>query len=74
MLTPVILAVIPPSTTRKTGSDQMDRPADLTSKDVTRCYPVDGREATHNRKVVGSNLTSGASNQQVSGRYGAPAR
>src|SRR5215207_5085488 len=54
----VILAVIPPGITRKTGSDQMDGPADLTSKDVTRCYPVDGREATHNRSVAGSRPAS----------------
>ena len=31
----VILTVIPPGTTRRTGSDQMDGPVDLTSKDVT---------------------------------------
>jgi hypothetical protein len=30
----------------------MDGPADLTSKDVTRCYWVDGREATHNRLAM----------------------
>jgi hypothetical protein len=36
----------------------MDGPADLTSKDVTRCYPVDGREATHNRSVAGSRPAS----------------
>jgi hypothetical protein len=54
----VILAVIPPGTTRKTGSDQMDGPADLTSKDVTRCYPVVGWEATHNRSVAGSRPAS----------------
>jgi hypothetical protein len=48
----VILAVIPPGITRKTGSDQTDGPADLTSNDVTRWYPVNCCEATHNRLVV----------------------
>src|SRR5215211_1354776 len=54
----VILAVIPPGITRKTGSDQTDGPADLTSKDVTRWYPMDGAEATHNRSVAGSRPAS----------------
>src|SRR5215217_3584689 len=54
----VILAVIPPGITRKTRSDQTDGPADLTSKDVTRWYPMDGAEATHNRSVAGSRPAS----------------
>jgi hypothetical protein len=49
----------------------MDGPADLTSKDVTRCYPVDGGEATHNRSVAGPSgrLSTGLS----STRQGRPA-
>jgi hypothetical protein len=45
----VILAVIPPGATSKTGGDQADWTADLTSVNDTRWYPMDGREATHNR-------------------------
>jgi hypothetical protein len=41
-----------PGTTRKTGGDQADGTADLTSKDDTRRHPVDGREPSHNRRVV----------------------
>ena len=48
----VILAVIPPGTTRKTAGNQADRTADLTSENNTRWYPMDGAEATHNRKIV----------------------
>jgi hypothetical protein len=45
----VILAVIPPRTTPKTGGVQTDREANLTSEDDTSRHPMDGREATHNR-------------------------
>ena len=51
---PVILAVIPPGTTHKTGGDQADGTADLTCEDCTRRYPMDGAEATHNRSVASS--------------------
>ena len=56
----VILAVIPPRTTPKTGGVQTDGTGDLTSEDDTSRHPMDGREATRNRKVVGSNPTSGS--------------
>jgi hypothetical protein len=55
---PVILSVIPPGTTHKTGGDQADGTADLTSENDTRCYPMDGAEATHNRSVAGSRPAS----------------
>jgi hypothetical protein len=54
----VILAVIPPGTTRKTGGDQTDGTADLTSENDTRRHPLDGAEATHNRSVAGSKPAS----------------
>jgi hypothetical protein len=54
----VILAVIPPGTTRKTRGDQADGTADLTSKDATRPYLLDGAEPTHNRSVAGSRPAS----------------
>ena len=54
----VILAVIPPGTTRKTGGDQVDGAANLTSENDTRCYPTDGAEPTHNRSVAGSRPAS----------------
>jgi hypothetical protein len=54
----VILAVIPPGTTRRTGEDQADWSADLTGENDTRCYPMDGAEATHNRSVAGSRPAS----------------
>src|SRR5829696_2182625 len=44
----VIVAVIPPWTTPKTGGVQTDGEANLTSEDDTRRHPMDGREATHN--------------------------
>jgi hypothetical protein len=47
----VILAVIPPRTTPKTGGVQTDEEANLTSEDDTSRHPMDGGEATHNRKV-----------------------
>jgi hypothetical protein len=50
----VILAVIPPRTTPKTGGVQTDEEANLTSEDDTSRHPMDGREATHNRKAVDS--------------------
>jgi hypothetical protein len=50
----VILAVIPPGTTRKTGRDQLDGTTDLTSENDTRRHPLDGDEPTHNRWVAGS--------------------
>jgi hypothetical protein len=56
----VILAVIPPRTTPKTGGVQTDGEANLTSEDDTSRHPLDGWEATHNRKVAGPNPTSGA--------------
>jgi hypothetical protein len=54
----VIPAVIPPGTTRKTGGDQADGTVDLSSKDDTRFYLLDGGEATHNRSVAGSRPAS----------------
>jgi hypothetical protein len=45
----VILAVIPPRTTPKTGGVQTDEEANLTSEDDTSRHPMDGGEATHNR-------------------------
>jgi hypothetical protein len=45
----VILAVIPPWTTPKTGGVQTDGEANLTSEDGTSRHLMDGREATHNR-------------------------
>ena len=54
----VILTVIPPGTTSKTGGDQADWTADLTSVNDTRWYPVDAWEATHNRSVAGSRPAS----------------
>jgi hypothetical protein len=50
--------VIPPGITRKTGGDQVDGAVDLTSKDDTRCYPLDACEPTHNRSVAGSRPAS----------------
>ena len=47
----VILAVIPPRTTPKTGGVQMDGEANLTSEDDTSRHPMDSGEATHNRRV-----------------------
>jgi len=44
----VILAVIPPETTRKRGSDQADGTADLISKNGTLCDGVDGCGSTSN--------------------------
>jgi hypothetical protein len=38
----VILSVIPPGTTRKTGGDQADGTADLTCEDSTKHHPLDG--------------------------------
>ena len=38
----VMLAVIPPRTTRKTGSDQLDQAVDLTCQNDTECDPLDG--------------------------------
>jgi hypothetical protein len=54
----VILAVIPPGTTRKTGGVQMDGKVNLTSEDDTRRHPLDGDEPTHNRSVAGSRPAS----------------
>jgi hypothetical protein len=54
----VILAVIPPGTTHKTGGDQADGTADLTSQNDTGWHPVDGTEPTHNRSVAGSRPAS----------------
>jgi hypothetical protein len=54
----VILAVIPPRTTPKTGGVQTDGEANLTSEDDTSRHPMDGREATHNRSVAGSRPAS----------------
>jgi hypothetical protein len=45
----VILTVIPPRTTPKTGGVQTDGEANLTSEDDTSRHPMDGREATRNR-------------------------
>jgi hypothetical protein len=45
----VILAVIPPRTTPKTGGVQTGGEANLTSEDDTIRHPMDGWEATHNR-------------------------
>src|SRR5215204_5856966 len=56
---PVILSVIPPGTTHKTGGDQADGTGDLTSKDATRRYPMDSGEPTRNRKVEGWNRCLG---------------
>jgi len=42
----VILAVIPPRTTPKTGGVQTDGEANLTSEDDTSRHPMDGGEAT----------------------------
>ena len=53
----VILAVIPPRTTPKTGGVQTDGEANLTSEDDTSHHPMDGWEATHNRSVAGSRCT-----------------
>ena len=44
----VILVVIPPGTTCKTGSDQADGTTDLTCEDWTRRDGVDGRGSTSN--------------------------
>jgi hypothetical protein len=44
-----MLAVIPPRTTRRTGEDQADWSADLTSENDTRSHPMDGGEPTRNR-------------------------
>lgn len=44
----VIPSVIPPGTTPKTGGNQADGTADLTSMDVTGRHPMDGGEATSN--------------------------
>jgi hypothetical protein len=46
----VILAVIAPGTTRKKGGDWTDGATHLTCEDDTRCCPLDGWEATHNRR------------------------
>jgi hypothetical protein len=54
----VILAVIPPRTTSKTGSDQVDGIVDLTCKDGIGRVPLDGWGATHNRSVAGSRPAS----------------
>jgi hypothetical protein len=54
----VILAVIPPGTTRKTGSDQTDGIVDLTSENDTRRDLLDAAEPTHNRSVAGSRPAS----------------
>jgi hypothetical protein len=48
----VILAVIPPRTTPKTGGVQTDEEANLTSEDDTSRHPMDGGEATHNRLAM----------------------
>jgi hypothetical protein len=50
----VILVVIPPGTTHKTGGDQADGAANVTSVNDTRRYPVDGWEPTHNWLVSDS--------------------
>jgi len=55
----VMLAVIPPGTTSKTGGDQADGTANLTRENDTRGYPLDGGEPTRNRKVDGSSAASG---------------
>jgi hypothetical protein len=49
----VILTVIPPGTTSKTRSHQMDGITDLSCKDGIVHHGVDGEEATHNRPHVG---------------------
>jgi len=54
----MVSTVIPPRTTSKTGSDQTDCPANLTSENDTRPYSLDGGEATHNRSVAGSRPAS----------------
>src|SRR4029453_6100004 len=54
----VILAVIPPRTTPKTGGVQTDGEANLTSEDDTSRHPMDGWEATHSRSVAGSRPAS----------------
>ena len=56
----VILAVIPPGTTCKTGGDLADGSADLTCEDSTKHHPLDGEEPTHNRSVAGSSFHGGA--------------
>jgi hypothetical protein len=43
-----------------TSLDQSDDGPDLTSGDTSRQHPPDGLTATRNRKVVGSNPTSGS--------------
>src|SRR5215207_1201020 len=45
---------IPPRTTSKMGSHQMDGTADLSSDNDTERGPLDGWEPTHNRKGAGS--------------------
>ena len=52
------LTVIPPGTTRKTGSDQTDETTDLACKDGTAQYIVDSWSPTHNRSVAGSRPAS----------------
>jgi hypothetical protein len=47
----VILTVIPPGTTSKTRSHQMDGITDLSCKDGIVHHGVDGEEATHNHLV-----------------------
>jgi hypothetical protein len=50
--TAVILSVIPPRTTSKTGSDQADGTPDLCCENATGRNHMDGEEPTHNRLAM----------------------
>jgi hypothetical protein len=62
-----MLAVIPPRTTRRTGEDQADWSADLTSENDTRSHPMDGGEPTHN-PLLGRSSNEPASTSTVTVR------
>jgi hypothetical protein len=48
----------------------MDGTANLTSVNDTRCYPMDGWEATHNRKVEGFESLLGLQPLRLEDGYG----
>jgi hypothetical protein len=56
----VILAVIPPAATRQSGTHWLDEPPDVSSENRPGWHLLDGCVSTRNRKVEGSNPSSGS--------------
>jgi hypothetical protein len=71
LIIPLIIQTtgLPPS-----GSDQIDAAPNVSRADPSGCVQIDAEHSPRNRKVVGSNPTSGSTSSQVRGLlHGDPA-